>query len=403
MIDFATAQTLLQQHAAKLPVSSTPARQAVGRRLAAPVLANCDAPPFAKSMMDGYAIRHASWTRPDSAFRIVGKIMAGDSQLPAVGPSEAVAIMTGAPLPEGADTVVMREQSSLSADGQLVQITATKVTLAQNILPRGEIFTSGQTVLPEGRLITPQTLGLLLETGVGTVQVYPCPNVTVLTTGSELCPADSTPGPGQIRNTNGPLLTAVLEPHAQVTELGIASDDRETLRTALQRGLAADVLVVTGGVSTGELDLVPAALEELGVVPVFHKVALKPGKPVWFGYRDQADRRCLVFGLPGNPVSSLACCVLFVFPALRYLAGASRRVFPCGVLQSDHEVRGDRPTFWPAAIEQDGVQTAIRPLRWLGSADQRCLAETNGLAYFPMGNQNYRAGETIEFAPISVW
>src|SRR5690606_15889930 len=125
-------------------------------------------------------------------------------------------------------------------------------------------------------------------------------------------------------------------------------------------------LLVTGGVSTGDLDLVPGVLQELGVRQVFHKVALKPGKPVWFGVWEGRGRRCLVFGLPGNPVSALACCALFVFPALRYLAGAARRILPSGCLSVDHAVRGDRPTFWPAVTESLESRVMIRPLPWLG-------------------------------------
>jgi molybdopterin molybdotransferase len=403
MIDFATAQAQLAQSVRPLPAIPIGVRQAVGRRLASDVRAACDVPPFDKSMMDGYAVSHRSLATSGGRLKLAGKIVAGQMPTRPLEPGQAIVVMTGAPVPTGADAVVMLEHVHTDGDSDHIHVSAQEVRTGQHILPAGQIFSAGQVVVPAGRLITPQSVGLLLETGVPNVTVYPLPRVAVLTTGSELCPAESEPGPGQIRNTNGPLLVSLLSQYAQVLDLGIARDQRDELTELLRRGLDADMLVVTGGVSTGEFDLVPGVLDRLGVTPVFHKVALKPGKPIWFGVAEGREPRCLVFGLPGNPVSSLACCVLFVFQALRYLAGGDRIPYRRARLTTDHLIRGDRPTFWPAAAEDAGEHAMVRPLTWLGSADQRCLAETNCLAYFPRGDQTYGAGESIEVVPLSVW
>lgn len=408
MLDFATAQILLQQAVQPLSSEMVAPRAAVGRRLAAPVCARGDVPPFAKSMMDGFAVQAASCTATESSLRRIGTIMAGDISSLSVGAGDAAAIMTGAALPAGADAVVIREQTDLSPDGQQVRIRASRVVPGQHILPRGAVFSAGMPLIPAGTILSPPSLGLLVESGVGEVAVFARPRIKIVTTGSELCSAETEPGPGQIRNTNGPLLAALLEPYGDVTELDIVGDDPGELRGRLAQGLAADVLVITGGVSTGDLDLVPGTLADLGVQQVFHKVALKPGKPVWFGVQagtaaGRVGRQCLVFGLPGNPVSTLACCALFVYPAIRYLAGGERQPYPWGTLAAEHAVRGDRPTFWPATVTWTAGSVALQPLSWLGSADQRCLAAANGLIYFPRGEQTYRPGERLEYVPLQVW
>jgi molybdopterin molybdotransferase len=222
-----------------------------------------------------------------------------------------------------------------------------------------------------------------------------------LSTGNELVPVGEIPTAGQIRNSNGPMLSALVQQAGgRFLDLGIGRDDQDALTQLVARGLEADVLVLSGGVSAGVLDLVPGVLASLGVEQVFHKVDLKPGKPVWFGVLPQPDRARdkLIFGLPGNPVSSLVCFELFVRPAIARLAGrqADRLTMQAARLTSDHHQRGERPTFFPARrCDVDG-ESHVELLAWKGSADLRTLTAADCLACFPKGERAYQAGDEID-------
>jgi molybdopterin molybdotransferase len=236
---------------------------------------------------------------------------------------------------------------------------------------------------------------LLAEVGRTKVAAVPAPRVAVLATGNELVEASRVPGPGQIRNSNGPLLAGLIaQAGGQPALLGIARDEPCDLLRKIEAGLAHDVLLLCGGVSAGVLDLVPQMLAQVGVQQVFHKVNLKPGKPLWFGVQE----RTLVFGLPGNPVSSLVCFELFVRPAIEKLSGRQ----PVGLLRTrailtrDHPQRGERPTFWPAALTQTNQTLSVHPLAWQGSGDLRTLTGADCLAYFPAGDRLFPAGEQID-------
>jgi molybdopterin molybdotransferase len=215
--------------------------------------------------------------------------------------------------------------------------------------------------------------------------------VAVLPTGDELVEAGQQPGPGQIRNGNGPMIAAQCRRGGGVPRyLGIARDTLESLRPLIAEGLQAQVLVLSGGVSAGKLDLVPGVLQELDVQPHFHKVEMKPGKPVFFGTRGAT----LVFGLPGNPVSSLVCFELFVRPALRRLLGhaeAGPRVVSAALVD-DFPYKTDRPTYYPARLEVGADGWLVRPAAWFGSADLRALSGTNALVLFPAGDHRHKAG-----------
>jgi molybdopterin molybdotransferase len=222
--------------------------------------------------------------------------------------------------------------------------------------------------------------------------------VAVLATGNELVPADRRPAAGQIRNSNGPMLCALVAGAGGIAvDLGIGRDDAEPLSELVARGLGEDVLVLSGGVSAGVLDLVPRVLSELGVEEVFHKVRLKPGKPLWFGVTRRGDRRTLVFGLPGNPVSSLVCFELFVRPALGRLAGRADNALPTveARLTQPYAQRGDRPTYFPVRLRREAAQATVELLNWHGSADLQTLAQANGLAVFPADQQHFDAGDWV--------
>jgi molybdopterin molybdotransferase len=233
--------------------------------------------------------------------------------------------------------------------------------------------------------------------------VVPAARVAVLSTGDELVEASETPGPGQIRNSNGPMLLALAaRAGAAARSLGIARDRLDSLRPLVEEGLRDDVFLLSGGVSAGVLDLVPGVLADAGVVAHFHKVAMKPGKPVLFASRDAGGRRSLVFGLPGNPVSALACFVLFVRPALRRLAGhadAGPRTVPA-VLAEDFPYRTDRPTYHPARLEATPDGWRVRPVPWFGSADLRGLTQADALLPLPAGDHRHQAGEAFDVLPL---
>jgi molybdopterin molybdotransferase len=329
--------------------------------------------------------------------------------------------MTGAPIPAGADAVVQVEHTKLpeGAVGEnVVVIETTPVTAGRNIMKQGEAMRCGTRVLPAGRQIRPQEIGCLAELGQDMVLVHPRPRVAVLATGDELVPIGAIPGPGQIRNSNEAMLIAQLSRlGVEAVPLGVARDNRPELAERIARGLACDMLLLSGGVSAGKLDLVPAVLAESGVRQVFHKVRVKPGQPVWFGVLDRpgapgarefaggsaakegADRpRCAVFGLPGNPVSSMVCCELFARTAVRRLMGIepAAPVPRRARLAKDHFSGGTRPTYNPARWEATETGGVVEPVRWVGSADLYATVEANAMVLFPEGERMYQSGTMLD-------
>ncbi|HEY1378169.1 MAG TPA: gephyrin-like molybdotransferase Glp [Gemmataceae bacterium] len=392
MIEVSEAQSVILRHARPLPPQPVPlGPAALGRVLAEDVASDLDMPPYDKAMMDGYAVRAADLTAGPRVLDVVEEITAGRTPTESVGPGQAARIMTGAPLPTGADAVVMVEQCEAMDEAH---VRVPRASAGQNIQPRARELRRGETVLSAGAVLRAQEVGLLAIVGRANVSAHPAPRVAVLATGDELVEPDQTPGPGQIRNSNGPMLLAQVAAAGGLPYgLGIARDDVEDLRRLVGEGLKSDVLLLSGGVSAGKLDLVPDVLRESGVAAHFHKVRMKPGKPLFFGTRGDT----LVFGLPGNPVSSFVCFELFVRPALRRLRG-----FPAGPpafvplpLAADSRYATDRPTYHPAKVELAGVGESVRPVPWHGSPDLRALTAADALVLFPAGDNAHRAGEPV--------
>ncbi len=376
---------------------------ALGLVLARDALADLDMPPFDKALVDGYAARSSDLEAGDRRLVLGELLPAGATPSRGLGDREAAVIMTGAPLPLGADVVVMHERTHRSGD--FVVIDEPSIKPGQNILRRGREARAGDVVVERGRELTPARLGVLASFGCPRVMATPRPEVVVVPTGDELVEPDSAPGPGQIRNSGSTMLTALaVQAGARARALEIAPDRPEALRAALERGLDADLLIVTGGVSAGQRDLVPASLEALGVECVFHKVRIKPGKPIWFGVaRPRGDRPgTLVFGLPGNPVGSLVGFLVFARPALWLLAGRPGNAFArsSARLEGPFSHRGDRPTYFPAVLTTTSTPPVARPLEWAGSADLRRAAEADGFLAFEAGDRDYAAGEIVPFLPM---
>ncbi len=381
-----------------------PVTAALGLVLAEEVVSDLDLPPYDKAMMDGYAIRAADLANGQAVLTVVEEIMAGQTPRLPVGPGQATRIMTGAPMPGGADAVVMVEHSH-QLEGQRVQLQETPPPSGQNVLPRGQEMRRGDVVLQVGSVLRPQEFGLLAAVGRTSVTVRPAPRVAIVPTGDEIVEPSQVPGPGQIRNSNGPMLLAQTCRAGGLPQLlGIARDSQASLQDLIAKGLQADILVLSGGVSAGQHDLVPGVLEELGVRTLFHKIKIKPGKPLLFGVRPrQAEPPTLVFGLPGNPVSSLVCFELFIRPAIRSLKGL-KDPGPLMVparLSGDFPYRTDRPTYHPARLALGGAEGwQVQPVPWFGSADLRGLLRANAFIVFPPGDHQHRADEVLSVLKV---
>jgi molybdopterin molybdotransferase len=401
MLSVAEAQAIVQQHAHPLSPEPAPLTPALlGLVLAEDITGDIDMPPYDKALMDGFAVRSMDLAEGRGILSVIDEITAGQTPRIPVGPGQAIQIMTGAPLPAGADAVVMIERTQALEDNR-IRVEDKPPTPGQNVLARGREIRQGEIVLPQGTVLRPQELGILATVGRTTVRVHPRPQVAVLCTGDEIVEPSATPGLGQIRNGNGPMLEAqVQRAQARPRFLGIARDRLESLRPLVADGLRSDVLVLSGGVSAGKLDLVPAVLQELGVQPHFHKVEMKPGKPVFFGTRGPT----LVFGLPGNPVSSLVCFELFVRPALQRLRGHAQPGphVVMAALAEDFAYRTDRPTYYPARLEVSGTGWRVGPVPWFGSADLRGLARANALILFPSGDHRHRKGQFCSVLPLDL-
>lgn len=354
--------------------------EASGLVLAEDARADRPLPPFFKSMMDGYAVRFedlAGVSREERrVFDVVGEVAAGGRFPRAIASGEAVAIMTGAPMPDGADTVQVVERCERDDDTVAV---SGGVVLGDNVTPMGAQARAGDVVVERGRVIESLTAGVLASVGKDEVEVYRRPRVTVIATGDELVNVEEMPATAQIRDSNRRTLMALAESEwCRVVDGGIIRDDRDQLRAAIREGLAGDVLVLSGGVSAGQYDYVRECLELEGVKIRFHQVAIKPGKPVLFGETEHA----LVFGLPGNPVSAFVTAAVLLTPALRVLGmRPEHQTWMLEVpLIGELPKTGNRTTFHPGAIERRGRSgLAVSPRPWDGSADHIGYAKSNVL------------------------
>ncbi len=406
MITIESAFQLLAENIKPLAISRVSLASCVGRILAENVAADVDSPPHRKSVMDGFAVRSQDVNAGTRKLKIVETIVAGSWPGLAIGIGEAARIMTGAPLPAGSDAVVMLEQALVkSIDGHdWVEIQLNSIAAGKHLLERSANFAKGDIVLGVGHRIRPTDVGLLAEVGAQQVLVGSTPKAAFLPTGDELVGCDQVPKMGQIRNSNGPMLLALAKREGlATTDLGIGRDDEQQLESAVQEGLKHDLFILSGGVSAGLRDLVPSILKKVGVEEIFHKVQVKPGKPIWFGVHDQGPHRCHVFGLPGNPVSSLVGFHLFVRTAIRQMERAANtqpQSFQA-MLAAPHQTRGDRPTYWPGRwLENDSSIRSVVPVPWNGSSDLLALGFAEGLIYFSGEAKIHEPGTEVPFLPF---
>ena len=402
MIEIAEARQRVLEQCQTLAPRSIPLTKTLGLTLAETVSSSIDSPPHNKAMMDGYALIAADLVDGRAELRVIEEVAAGAVPTQSVSPGEATRIMTGAPMPTGADCVVMVERTeTIDTQGQDEQVRVDDPSLkaGANILPQGTCLKTGQELLKPGHLIRGIEVGLLAEIGKTEVLATPRPHVAMLSTGDELVPADQPPGAGQIRNSNSPMLAAlVASAGGEPVDLGIARDNHADLKRSIAAGLKHDMLLLSGGVSAGKFDLTPQVLAELGVEQVFHKVNLKPGKPLWFGVLRQNDRTTLVFGLPGNPVSSFVCFELFARAAIAAVSGRETQAITVesAALVDEFQYNSGRPIHHPALCRIDEAALVVEILPWKGSADMLTVCRANCLASLPAGKHDWAKGTPIE-------
>jgi len=376
--------------ASALEAEPVPVAAAAGRFLAADVQSAVDLPPFASSAMDGYALQAGD---TPGRLPVVFRIAAGLPAERELAGGEAMAISTGGAVPDGADSVVPIELV-VEADNELNVPAA--VEPGANVRPAGGDVRAGELVLPAGTRIGAAQIGALAAAGVGEVMVARRPRVTVLSTGTELRAPGESLGAGQIYESNAPMLAAAFEAAgAEVERIGPVPDDEGEHRRALERGLEADVLVSSGGVSVGPHDLVRRILAELGVEEDFWGVAVRPGKPLAFGTRGKT----LVFGLPGNPVSALVGVELFVRPALHALQGAidPRPAYETARLTSPLRRNAARDELARARTRRDAAGTLVEPLKGQESHMIARAAGADALVLVQSGEGGIEAGEPVSY------
>ena len=398
MLSVEDARRVILEHSAPLRAESVPLGAALGGVLAEAVAADLDMPPLDRSVMDGYAVRWADCRDGNATLRVVEEIVAGNLPTRPIGEGEASRIMTGAPIPVGADTVVVVEKTRPIPPDRVAILDTPAPD--RHIVRRGQEMRTGDVLLSPGAVLRPQEIGTLATAGKASVRVIPAPRVAILATGDELVEVSMVPGPGKIRNSNAPMLLAQASRAGGLPlSLGIGRDRLDSLLPLIEEGLrTSHVLVLSGGVSAGTRDLVPEALAAAGVVAHFHKVRLKPGKPLLFGTVDRPEGKRLVFGLPGNPVSSFVCFELFLRPALRRLAGFADldlHELPA-TLSREANFQNDRPTYHPARLERTSDGWAVEPVASSGSFDLRALSNANALLRLPPGEVRYPAGHRVD-------
>jgi molybdopterin molybdotransferase len=393
LLTLQAARALVLQRAQPLGAQRVPLAEAPGRFLAEAASAVVDLPPFPSSAMDGFAVRSAD---TPGRLPVVGRIAAGSPATRPLAGGEAMGIATGGMVPEGADAVIQHER--------VVEIDNTievpeAVAIGANVRSVGRDVAAGGVVVRAGVRLGPAQIGALAAAGVAEVVCALRPRVAVLTTGSELREPGSPLGPGEVYEANGVMLAAQLAIEgAEVTRLASVPDDDDSHRRAIELGLEHDVLVSSGGVSVGPHDLVRRVEAELGVEEVFWRVAVRPGKPVAFGVGGST----LVFGLPGNPVSSLVSCELFVRPALRALQGAAEPGprFAVGRLATSVGRNAGRDDLLRAraALTDDGVE--LEPVSGQESHMIVSAAEADALVLVPRGDGKLAAGSVVRYLPL---
>jgi molybdopterin molybdotransferase len=424
VVSFEDARHLVERHAAGMSpgeAETVDLLAGLGRVLAQGIVADRDFPPFARATRDGYAVRSEDLTDVPARLEVVGEVKAGDWPEPgvsSVGRGQTMSIMTGAPVPAGADAVLMVEHTSPMREpaGKLVEVRRS-VGVGENFVPRGAEARAGQLLLDRGRRLDHAGIAIAASVGKSRVQVFRKPRVAVLSTGDEVVEIGVTPGPAQIRNSNSYSLAAqVQNAGGEAVRLEIAPDERGRLRALIEEGLGCDLLLLTGGVSMGKYDLVEEVLGELKAEFYFTGAEIQPGRPVVFGScsadalvrangGSAANTRTGVsaphgkyfFGLPGNPVSTMVTFELFARPMIEALAGMTpqRLIFLRARLKSEIRTKTGLKRFLPAVLSGEFENAEVELARWQGSGDIAALARANCYVVIPPDRERIEAGEWV--------
>lgn len=405
MITLSEAWAVVLQSITPMASENLPLEQAVHAFLAEPIRADRDIPPADRSAMDGYALRAADLSRVPATLTVCAEVAAGSDTAPALLPGACVRIFTGANVPPDADAVIPVEQTSTQSfhaghEDAVIEIKEA-VSSGAHIFKRGENAGAGDVLLEAGIQLRPRQIAVCAASGYASVSVIRRPRIQILTTGAELLDASGKASAHQTRNSNGPLLsTALAEAGFPDVSTCIVPDDPTETLNLLEHALEqAEAVIFTGGVSAGKHDYVPAALEAAGATIHYHGLRMKPGKPQIFATTTKGQA---IFGLPGNPLSSIVGFYELVLPALRRLSGCPEEDckpsfnFP---LAATAKGRGDRLHIIPAQLEHSPSGTVVRPRPPVGSADLVTAGLVDGGLLVPAGVSALDAGETVEFRP----
>lgn len=390
MISSKTALNIILKHSNSLGSEGVELSETLGRVLAEDVRSDVDIPAFDRSAMDGFAVNSNDKSK---MFEIVEDIPAGKVPKKTIGTGQCARIMTGAPLPKGADRVIKVENTRQIKNYKL---QVTNYENKTNVSPRGEDVKQGQLILRKGTKIRPQETAMLATAGKNKVKVNKLPRVAIISTGSELVEPFKNPKPGQIRNSNSSMLLVQLKRRGiNGKYLGIAQDNFAATRKLILKGLAeSDILILSGGVSVGDYDFVREVLKNCGIRVHFNKIAVKPGKPTVFG----AKGKKLVFGLPGNPVSVLVIFELFVVPAIDKIVGRKTKsaFFDMKLLDDFQRRDAAREQYYPVKINELGAL----PLNFHGSAHMQALTQADGILRIKRGVKHIKEGTIVDVRPV---
>ncbi len=415
ILTFEEARRVVEHHASQLfsgTRETVDLLRAANRVLAEPITAHRDIPPFPRSTRDGYAVRASDLTKLPAKLKVIGEIKAGPQQLPStLNRGEAFSIMTGAPVPQGAEAVVMIEYTSQKADS--VEITKS-VAPGENVVAQGAEAKRGSLLLNHGTRLNQAAIALAASVGQSKLQVFVRPRVAILTTGDEIVELDAEPGPTQIHNSNSySLAVQVQQAGGEPVLLPIAPDEPRRLRQLIEEGLQSDLLLMTGGVSMGRYDLVEQVLAELQAEFLFTGAKIQPGKPVVFGRSCGAGaparggasapvQHKYFFGLPGNPVSTTVTFELLAKPMLEALAGTSPSplTFLHARLKSEIRVKPGLTRFLPAILSGHYEDSQVELVPWQGSGDIAAQARSNCYIVIPPDREQIAADDWVAVMPV---
>ena len=390
MITVEEAQNILLSHKLPLKVATLPLDQCYGKVLQEDLFADRDFPPYNRVTMDGIAIDYTSFAAGRRVMGVEGIAAAGSPQLSLEDKYACLEVMTGSILPLGTDTVIRYED--IQTENNRATIVEENIIQGQNVHYKGEDKSVGDLIINKGTIISAAEIGVCATIGKSAIKISQLPKVMVISTGDELVDIDETPKAHQIRRSNVYRLKSTLGILGIQADIAHLPDDEEEIRKKLGGFLESyDVIMLSGGVSKGKFDFLPTVLESLGVQKLFHKIRQRPGKPFWFGTHPGG---CVVFALPGNPVSSFMCMQRYFIPWLNHSLGKSNNDFPYAILSQPIQFKPDMVYFAQVKItfSQDGTLLAF-PVEGHGSGDLANLIKADGFLQLPRGRDEFKSGE----------